>query len=188
MPASPPWQDQRVNSINREEMSAHFLPFMTEKAAEQNRALPASERYGNSDGQRRVSLDGTLEAAAWESGMDNAIRFDDAVMINNGSEDAWSIDQESVDLNAYLANECRYLKKFADILGESFDGPDYTDRVADYFYDSDRNYFFDRLEGLKEDGPIHENYDTHTGKRLKAPHFSWSASHLIMLYQEYGRR
>ena len=45
---------------------------------------------------------------------------------------------------------------------------------------------FDRLDGLKEGAPIHENYGTHTGERLKAPHFSWSASHLIMLYQEYG--
>lgn len=232
------------------------------------------------------SVDGTLEAAAWESGMDNAIRFDDAVMVANGtSGDAWSMNQESVDLNAYLANECRYLRKFADILGERFDAPDHTGRVAEYFYDKERRFFFDRrlgdgafvgdpgceaytmlwtglatprqveemmptlkdeskfstfipfptvaadnpkynprgywrgpiwldqtyfaisglrhygykeladdytrrvfdrLDGLKGGAPIHENYDTHTGARLKAPHFSWSASHLIMLYQEYG--
>lgn len=232
------------------------------------------------------SVDGTLEAAAWESGMDNAIRFDDAVMVANGtSGDAWSMNQESVDLNAYLANECRYLRKFADILGERFDAPDHTGRVAEYFYDKERRFFFDRrladgafvgdpgceaytmlwtglatpqqveemlptlkdeskfstfipfptvaadnpkynprgywrgpiwldqtyfaisglrhygyteladdytrrvfdrLDGLKTGAPIHENYDTHTGARLKAPHFSWSASHLIMLYQEYG--
>ena len=50
------------------------------------------------------ATDGTLEAAAWESGMDNAIRFDNAVMLkNDGADDAWSMDQESVDLNAYLA-------------------------------------------------------------------------------------
>ncbi len=231
------------------------------------------------------STDGTLEAAAWESGMDNAIRFDDVKMLRNeGSDDAWSMDQESVDLNAYLAQECRILKRFADILGEKFDAPDNGGKVADYFYDRDRKFFFDRriddksyvgdpgceaytmlwtglakpeqvkemmpilqdtarfstyipfptvaadnpkynprgywrgpiwldqtyfaisglrnygydtladaytrqvfdrLEGLKEGAPIHENYDTHTGVRLKAPHFSWSASHLIMLYKEY---
>lgn len=231
------------------------------------------------------ATDGTLEAAAWESGMDNAIRFDDTKMLSNKDSDAWSMDQESVDLNAYLANECGYLKKFAEILGEQFDAPDHTKELADYFYDKNRNFFFDknldgkfvgepgceaytmlwtglatpeqvkqmmpvlqdttkfstyipfptiaadnpkynprgywrgpiwldqtyfainglrrygygeladaytrqvfdRLEGLKEGAPIHENYDTHTGKCLKAPHFSWSASHLIMLYQEYGR-
>ena len=30
------------------------------------------------------STDGTLEAAGWESGMDNAVRFDDARMMQNG--------------------------------------------------------------------------------------------------------
>ena len=47
---------------------------------------------------------------------------------------------------------------------------------------------FDRLQGLKEDKPIHENYGTHTGERLKAPHFSWSSSHLLMLYSDYGKK
>lgn len=233
------------------------------------------------------STDGTLEAAAWESGMDNAIRFDDAKMLkNNGAEDAWSMDQESVDLNAYLALECKLLKKFASILGVTFDGPDYSSQVADYFFDKEKGFFFDRrlkdgsfiqepgceaytplwtevatadqvkamlplltdtakfstyipfptvaadnpkynprgywrgpiwldqtyfairglrnygynkmadeytlqvfdrLQGLKEEAPIHENYGTHTGELLKAPHFSWSSSHLLMLYDDYGK-
>lgn len=233
------------------------------------------------------STDGTLEAAAWESGMDNAIRFDDAKMLkNNGAEDAWSMDQESVDLNAYLALECKLLKKFASILGVTFDGPDYSSQVADYFFDKEKGFFFDRrlkdgsfiqepgceaytplwtevatadqvkamlplltdtakfstyipfptvaadnpkynprgywrgpiwldqtyfairglrnygynkmadeytlqvfdrLQGLKEGAPIHENYGTHTGELLKASHFSWSSSHLLMLYDDYGK-
>ena len=233
------------------------------------------------------STDGTLEAAAWESGMDNAIRFDDAKMLkNDGAEDAWSMDQESVDLNAYLALECKLLKKFAGILGVTFDGPDYSSQVADYFFDKEKGFFFDRrlkdgsfiqepgceaytplwtkvatadqvkamlplltdtakfstyipfptvaadhpkynprgywrgpiwldqtyfairglrnygynkmadeytlqvfdrLQGLKEGAPIHENYGTHTGELLKAPHFSWSSSHLLMLYDDYGK-
>ena len=233
------------------------------------------------------STDGTLEAAAWESGMDNAIRFDDAKMLkNNGAEDAWSMDQESVDLNAYLALECKLLKKFASILGVTFDGLDYSSQVADYFFDKEKGFFFDRrlkdgsfiqepgceaytplwtevatadqvkamlplltdtakfstyipfptvaadnpkynprgywrgpiwldqtyfairglrnygynkmadeytlqvfdrLQGLKEGAPIHENYGTHTGELLKAPHFSWSSSHLLMLYDDYGK-
>lgn len=57
--ASPPWQDQRVNSINREPMNAHILPFASQKAALDNRSLPASQRYSSLTGQRRVSLDGT---------------------------------------------------------------------------------------------------------------------------------
>ena len=229
--------------------------------------------------------DGTHEAAGWESGMDNAIRFDDAKMLQNGP-DAWSFDQESVDLNAYLALECKLLKKFAKLIGEPFDGPDYSDRVADYFFNPDTHYFgdrrlsegrpfipdlgcegytplwtkvatseqvkqilpilqdttkfstyipfptaaadnpkcntdgywrgpiwldqtyfaikglrnygyddladqytlqvFDRLDGLTGNAPIHENYGTHTGERLRVSHFSWSSSHLLMMYSDFG--
>ena len=101
------------------------------------------------------ATDGTLEAAAWESGMDNAIRFDDAVMLkNDGGEDAWSMDQESVDLNAYLALECKLLKKFAGLLNVSFDAPDYSNKVADYFFDPKLNFFFDRR--LKDGSFIEE--------------------------------
>lgn len=56
--AAVPWQDQTVNSINREPMSAHFLPFVSESKAMANRQLPAEKRYTDSDGQRRISLDG----------------------------------------------------------------------------------------------------------------------------------
>lgn len=89
------------------------------------------------------STDGTLEAAAWESGMDNAIRFDGARMLKNG-ENAWSINQESVDLNGYLAYEYTILKKFSKILNEKFDELDMRSRIADYFFDTKNGYFFDR--------------------------------------------
>lgn len=89
------------------------------------------------------STDGTMEAAAWESGMDNAIRFDSAVMIRNG-ENAWSMDQESVDLNGYLALEYTLLKKFAGILNERFEMPDERQKIADYFFDDHTGWFFDR--------------------------------------------
>ena len=73
-------------------------------------------------------------AAAWESGMDNAIRFD---IQGVGKEDCgikvlenkdknnnllgYSINQESVDLNSFLYAEKVYLSEIADILGESKD-------------------------------------------------------------------
>lgn len=115
-----------------------------------------SKRDHNHNGMCEYgSTDGTLEAAAWESGMDNAIRFDDTKMLkNSGAEDAWSMDQESVDLNAYLALECKLLKKFAGILGVTFDGPDYGNQVADYFFDKEKGFFFDRR--LKDGSFIQE--------------------------------
>ncbi|MDH6305392.1 putative isomerase [Parabacteroides sp. PF5-5] len=230
------------------------------------------------------SCDGTLEAAAWESGMDNAIRFDEAKMVKN-SEGAWSFNQESVDLNAFLALEHQLLSQLAPIAGCTFDEPNRSASTADYFFVEDRGFFFDkrldgtfvleegteaciplwagiasqeqadavvrlftdttkfatyipfptiaadnpkfmpagywrgpiwldqvyfgisgirkygyhkeadtftdqiftRLQGLTEDAPIHENYDTHNGARLKAPHFSWSAAHLLLLYEAYNK-
>ncbi|MDF9828717.1 trehalase family glycosidase [Parabacteroides sp. PF5-6] len=229
------------------------------------------------------SCDGSLEAAAWESGMDNAIRFDQTVMVKN-KPGAWSMNQESVDLNSFLALEYRLLKKLAAIAGQAFDAPDRTDLIRDYFFVEDPGFYFDkrldgtlvreegteaciplwaelasreqaaachklftdttkfatyipfptiaadnpkfmpagywrgpiwldqvyfgisglrkqgyteeadhftrqvfdRLQGLTGTGPIHENYATHNGAPLKAPHFSWSSAHLLMLYWELG--
>ena len=63
------------------------------------------------------STDGSRIAAAWESGMDNAVRFDSAVIVKNGAF-SYSFNQESVDLNAYLYAEKKHLASLADILGK----------------------------------------------------------------------
>lgn len=231
------------------------------------------------------ATDGTLEAAKWESGMDNAIRFDRTMMLKN-SPNAWSMDQESVDLNAYLHLEYELLKKFAKVLSVPFKEIDRKAVLQNYFFSNRHGYFFDktlkgnfievygpegwtplwtglankqqaervaeimfdpkkfstyipfptaaadnpkfnsrgywrgpiwldqvyfaiaglrkygyaqeadiytrqvfgRLKGLDGDAPIHENYDVHTGERLKASHFSWSAAHLFLMYKEMGKK
>lgn len=99
------------------------------------------------------STDGTRIAAAWESGMDNAVRFDSAVMLKNGAG-AWSLDQESIDLNAYLYKEKIYLAQIADVLNmadvagqwrkEAFELKKYINEV---FYDSKRGYYYDKRIG-----------------------------------------
>ena len=232
------------------------------------------------------SIDGTTEAAKWESGMDNAVRFDDAVMFQN-NESAWSFDQESVDLNSYLALEYKLLKELSKISGNKFEAIEIDGaKIANYFFCKEAGYFFDkkiqngnfikdegpegytpiwtgiasiaqarkvseilldstkfacfipfptlsadnpkyskdsywrgpiwldqtyfaisglrkygfkeeadkftenvfnRLEGLNRGEAIFENYDPQTGKHLRAPHFSWSAAHLLMLYWEFGK-
>nr|WP_199038830.1 trehalase family glycosidase [Dyella sp. ASV24] len=95
------------------------------------------------------ATDGTRIAAAWESGMDNAVRFDGASMIRNG-EGAWSLNQESVDLNAYLYREKLELAELADVLGKTSDQSMWLKEAAEMkpliqqrMFDPAAGYFFD---------------------------------------------
>lgn len=57
-----PWEDPQVNSINREDMTAHFIPYVSEAIALYQRQLPAERRYEvQPNAERRVSLDGTWD-------------------------------------------------------------------------------------------------------------------------------
>ena len=95
------------------------------------------------------STDGSLIAAKWESGMDNAIRFDNSKIVKN-SEGAYSIDQESVDLNAYLYAEKTYLAKLATVLQKEEDAQKLTIeaevlkiKIQSQFYDINDGWFYD---------------------------------------------
>lgn len=95
------------------------------------------------------STDGSLIAAKWESGMDNAIRFDNSKIVKNG-EGAYSIDQESVDLNAYLYAEKIYLSKLAIIVQNETDVKKLTTeatilktKIQTQFYDVNDEWFYD---------------------------------------------
>ncbi len=94
------------------------------------------------------STDGTRIAAAWESGMDNAVRFDSAVMLRNDAA-AWSLNQESVDLNAYLYAEKRYLAHLCAIAGMENNYTAEAEKlkllIGDRFYDSRAGFFHDRM-------------------------------------------
>lgn len=236
------------------------------------------------------STDGTAEAALWESGMDDAVRYDNIKMLKHPDfNDAYSVDQESVDLNAYLYSDKLYLAKIADKLGRKAESQKFTaeatklkelinkvyyygeqsfyfdyslaekklidvygpegwiplwtgaadkekagkvkDIMADekkfntfiplptvsadnpkfmsgywrgpvwidqfyfgvaglynYGYKTEAEMFMEKLfknaAGLLADSPIHENYDARNGKMLKAPHFSWSASSILLMLRE----
>ncbi|WP_157596039.1 MGH1-like glycoside hydrolase domain-containing protein [Plesiocystis pacifica] len=102
------------------------------------------------------STDGTRIAAAWESGMDNAVRFDDAAMLAHPEQPgAWSMDRESVDLNAYLVADKRALAQVLRALGQGEHADALTaeaevlaDRVRTEHWDDARGWFRDRrLDG-----------------------------------------
>lgn len=70
----------------------------------------------------QLNREAIIEAAAWESGMDNAPRFDDdgsvQVLENRNKQGeviGYSLSQESVDLNAYLFAEKMILAKMAKL-------------------------------------------------------------------------
>lgn len=96
------------------------------------------------------STDGSLIAAKWESGMDNAVRFDNS-QIRKITETAWALNQESVDLNAYLQKEKVDLAKLALVLGKKKDAAVFTEEanrlaqeIKNHFWSEKYGYFFDR--------------------------------------------
>lgn len=109
------------------------------------------------------STDGTRIAAAWESGMDNAVRFDSAVMVRN-NDHAWSLNQESVDLNTYLYADKRFLSQIAAEIGMDVEAASWERQAAqlitminEQFYDEQNGYYYDRLIGstahINAEGP-----------------------------------
>lgn len=95
------------------------------------------------------STDASLIAAKWESGMDNAVRFDEVKILKNNLQGG-SINCESVDLNAYLYAEKKYLAKIANELGEKGNSDKYLKdakklqkRIQEKFYNEESGWFFD---------------------------------------------
>ena len=95
------------------------------------------------------STDGSLRAAKWESGMDNAVRFDSSQMVQNGPG-AFSLNQESVDLNAYLFAEKQHLKQMATVLGKTNEAAEFQHeadalkkKIQTQFYDPNTDWFYD---------------------------------------------
>lgn len=119
-------------------------------------------------GQPKLNDEAVIEAAAWESGMDNATRFDKAgsgkndigVKVfenkNGGRLLGYSINQESVDLNAYLYAEKGFLKLMADELGKTKDSKNFekdAKKIQKYI----QKYMYDKKTGFFYDLQINEN-------------------------------
>ena len=122
------------------------------------------------NGNPMVDAEAVIEAAAWESGMDNAPRFD---VSGNGPDDVgtlvyevkndegevvgYTINQESVDLNSYLYAEKGFLKAMAEELGLEEDAAKYEEEAAalrdyinTYMYDEETGFYYDLQ--INEDG------------------------------------
>lgn len=103
------------------------------------------------------STDGTLIAAAWESGMDNGVRFDEAEMLKNEPENAWSMNQENICLNSFLYAEKGYLAKMAQMLGKNELSDKLTqeakalkEHIQTKMFDPETGFFYDTRIGTGE--------------------------------------
>ena len=120
--------------------------------------------YGGMVHEANNSKDEIILAAAWESGMDNAPRFDVDKGVDvfenkdaTGKVVGYSINQESVDLNAYLYAEKGFLKSMAEVLGNTSDVKKYEEEaknvreyVSQNMYDKETGFFYDLK--INEDG------------------------------------
>lgn len=115
------------------------------------------------NGNALFDAEAVIEAAAWESGMDNATRFDvegsgegdiGVQVYENKNADGevvgYSINQESVDLNAYLYAEKGFLCSMAEELGYTEDAEQYRAEaeelltyVNENMFDEETGFYYD---------------------------------------------
>lgn len=152
----PPLAAWATREIHRATGDAAFVAEMYDRLVRYHRWWFAERDHDRNGLAEFGATDGTRIAAAWESGMDNAVRFDDAKMLANG-ERAWSLDQESVDLNAYLYREKLDLAGLAEVLGKRDeaaawrrDAETMKQRIGTRFFDADAGWFFDARLGTGE--------------------------------------
>jgi putative isomerase len=146
----PPLASWAVWNIYQQSGDSTFLDEMYPQLKQYHRWWYANRDHDGNGLCEYGSTDGTRIAAAWESGMDNAVRFDDAVMVKNHAN-AWSLNQESVDLNAYLYADKIYLSKMADKLGLPQEAATLyeeaqvlKEQINEQMYDTDSGYYYDK--------------------------------------------
>lgn len=115
--SKPPLATWGTMNVYRATGDKEFIAEMFPKLLKYHRWWYADRDHDGNGICEYGSTDGTLIAAAWESGMDNAVRFDAAKMLRNG-EGAWSMNQESVCLNSFLYMDKQLLAEMADLLGQ----------------------------------------------------------------------
>ena len=118
--------------------------------------------YGATIHRFNTDLSSRRDAASWESGMDNAPRFGNGLeetgvdasveFLPNTVDDrvvGFSINQESVDLNAYAYREKLHLADIADLLGKP-DAPELQQQAAQlgeyirrHMFDEETGFFYD---------------------------------------------
>lgn len=145
----PPLSAWAVWEIYQQDHDVEFLEEMFPKIVRQHNWWYRNRDHDHDGLCEYGSTDGTLVAAKWESGMDNAVRFDRSKILKNGAT-AFSLDQESVDLNAYLYAEKKHLEQMAIVLGLKdaethfqSEAKSLQKKMQLQFFDRESGWFFD---------------------------------------------
>ncbi|MFV9549960.1 MGH1-like glycoside hydrolase domain-containing protein [Algibacter sp. PT7-4] len=145
----PPLATWAVNEIFKKTNDTAFVSLMYPKLLKYHKWWYKNRDHDGDKLCEYGSTDGTRIAAAWESGMDNAVRFDAATLLENNPK-AYSLNQESVDLNAYLVAEKRQLSVLGKIINNTseidkleHEANDISALINTNFYDVNEGYYFD---------------------------------------------
>lgn len=147
--SKPPLAAWAVMNIYKETGDKEFLEEMFDKLYRYHKWWYAERDHNQNGICEYGSTDGSRVAAAWESGMDNGVRFDDAEMEKNGDK-AWSLNQESICLNSFLYAEKNILSEMADVLGNTDvasllkeEGKKLKLQIQNKMFDKETGFFYD---------------------------------------------
>ncbi|MCB0478982.1 MAG: trehalase [Crocinitomicaceae bacterium] len=150
----PPLSGWAIWEVYRQTGDLNFLTEMYPKLLKQHQWWYTFRDHDKDGLCEYGSQDGTLEAARWESGMDNAVRFDDTKMLSIG-DTIFSMDQESVDLNSYLMQEKLLLSYMALSMKDTVNAKKMKDeasrlmdKIQKQFWDPSTGWFYDtKIDG-----------------------------------------
>ena len=143
----PPLAAWAVNNIWKETGDDEFLAEMFDKLYTYHKWWYSHRDHDQNGICEYGSTDGTLIAAAWESGMDNGVRFDETVMLKNQPENAWSMNQENICLNSFLYAEKNILAEMAGKLGKKEVAAQLT-KEAEFIKEYVQKNMFDKETGF----------------------------------------
>jgi len=145
----PPLSAWAVWEVYKNDGNLDFIREMYPKVLKQHNWWYEFRDYDKDHVCEYGSTDGTLVAAKWESGMDNAVRFDESELVKS-SNTVFSLNQESVDLNSYLYAEKLYLAKMAKVLKLekdvslfSMEAAELKTVIQNQFFDEKTGWFYD---------------------------------------------
>jgi putative isomerase len=139
----PPLASWAVMEIYNETKDLGFLKELFPKLVKYNRWWYINRDHDKNGICEYGSANGLTKNGRFESGMDNSVRFDSIQIVQNGPN-AWSINQESVDLNAFLFLENKLLKQMASLVESAFEYPLDGKKIDDYFFDTKNGFYYDR--------------------------------------------